>query len=434
MKKWLSVLLLLAASAAGIRAQTPGLNAARIRRDASFLQAEGQAGTLHAADSAALAGLAAKIAARCGLSPAIGATYHEDLRHTSARIVEGRYTSLRYLRADNLDAVFAPRAERVRQLEVRAEQTGDPQFYTLAFVLAQSIPSFPADRLESLRQRSSGTWSLQDFVSREAEAVLAALEPRHPAVPAPGVGEKTGDLAAERQPRQTTEAPRTDRSGSLRRKAEEHVIVVDTVVVQRELGRIEVEHTFRRRDTVVIIHGTAVNNPVPDPKSPTAPKPRKERKALRLQGFALVQAGLWPDRTGGMMLGLGGAAWGGYLGGRSDFRTVASDYDCRSDGGTDYGQVWTSGGRKSGRFALTGGGWIRAAAPLRIYAGAGYGCRTVCWEDLRGEWARVTDYSAAGAVLEAGVLLSFGRFTVAAGGECIGFRQFGLQTGAGIRF
>ena len=49
------LLLLLAAWTAGAQ------NASRIRRDAAYLSAEGKAPALHAADSAALAGLAARM-------------------------------------------------------------------------------------------------------------------------------------------------------------------------------------------------------------------------------------------------------------------------------------------------------------------------------------------------------------------------------------
>ena len=70
MKKWLFLLLTVLLAAPGLGAQ----NASRIRLDTSYLQAEGHASTLHAADSAALAGLAVKIAARTGLSPALGTT------------------------------------------------------------------------------------------------------------------------------------------------------------------------------------------------------------------------------------------------------------------------------------------------------------------------------------------------------------------------
>lgn len=421
MKKWLFLLLPILLAAPGLDAQ----NASRIRLDTSYLQAEGQASTLHAADSAALAGLAVKIAARTGLSPALGATYLEDLRRTSSRIVEGRYTVLRYLRTDETDAVFAPRTERVRQMEIRAEETGDPQFYTLAFVLAQSLPSYPAGRLEQLRKRSSGTWSIENFISREAEAVLAALQPQTPDKPDDGKASsrtgKTSDAAASRSG--TGNVPEETSSAA-------HTTVTDTVIIQRELGRIEIEHTFRRRDTVVVMPGFREAA-----SEGTVPGSRKEWKPRQRHGFVLTQAGVYPDLTGGLMLGLGGTVWGGYAGVRTHFRTaVRTGYDCKSDGSTSYGQIWTSGRHQNSRFSVTGGFWYQAFESLKIHAGAGFGKRTVCWEDTQGDWARVTDYSGAGLALDAGVIWSCRHLSLSLGGEVIGFRQWGLQVGAGVSF
>lgn len=406
MKKALVLLLLSASLAAGAQ------NVAQIRRDASYMQAEGHAATLHSADSAALAGLAAKIAAQSGLSPAVGATYVRDLRQASSRLVEGRYTVLRYLRADRMRTVFEPRRERVRQLTARAEQSGDPQFYALAYVLAQSLPDFPPEQLENLRQRSSGRWEIEDFVSREADAVLAALRP--PQVPEP-------DKRKAEMPKKANAAE----------PEPERVTVMDTVLVQRELGRIVVEHTFSRRDTLVLIPGGAKTAPEPEQRK----EQRKERKAIRMQGFALVQAGICPDQTGGLMLGLGGSAWGGYAAVRSGFRAApAADYECKSDGSTDYGQIWTTGQHRNSRLSLTGGFWYQAFNSVKVHVGAGYGKRTVCWEDTDGKWARVTDYSHAGLAIDAGVIWSYRHLCLSVGGEILGLRQWGLQVGAGVRF
>lgn len=411
MRKTLPLLLLLLLCAAPDAA---GQSAARIRRDAAYLQAEGRAETLHAADSMALTGLAAKVAARSGLGAELGATYLEDLRRSASRIVEGRYTVLRYLPADELGRVFAPRMERVQALAQRAEQTGDPQFYTLAYTLARSLPAYPADLLESLRRKSSGSWSVEDFTSREAEAVLAALEPR----------------AARADARETERTARPAvRPAPAPAPSQERIVIQDTVVVERELGRFEVEHTFRRRDTVVVIPGSRVREGIAATPTVQASQPR------RLHGFVLAQAGVFPEPSGGLVLGLrGDALWGGYLAARSNFRAVAPDYDCGSDGRADFGPVWTSGARQASRFTVAGGVWYAASEWLKVYAGAGYGRRTLCWEDTEGAWARVTDYSAAGPALDAGLIFSFGRFALSLGGEVIAFRQFGVSLGAGVCF
>ena len=135
------------------------------------------------------------------------------------------------------------------------------------------------------------------------------------------------------------------------------------------------------------------------------------------------------------LFGLGGAHWGGYLRFSSNFRPAEPfTYDCKSDGSTEYGVFWSSGARAVSRLTLTGGGWIPCTDWLRIYAGGGFGRRTVCWQDSRGGWARVTDYSAAGLTLEAGIVLNLGHFALSLGGETISFRSCGLTVGAGFSF
>lgn len=405
MRKAFLLLSLLLLSGLAANAQS----AATIRRDAAYLSAEGRAATLHAADSVALAGLAAKIALRSGLTPALGETFLEDLRRVSSRIVEGRYAVLRYLDAGRIDEVFAPRKARIQELVSQARRTGDPQYYTLAYTLARSLPGYPADQLEHLRQQSSGNWTLQDFVSREADAVLAALEPRPAAPP------RSAPAPAGRVPTQQEPQP-------------ERITIRDTVITERDLGRIEVEHVFSRRDTVVVIPGShpGGSTVVPLQKIPAGPRP--------LHGFVLAQAAVYPDLSYGAMLGLGGAVWGGYLRFGSNFRPATSDYDCRSDGTSVSGPIWTSGARAVSRLSLAGGAWLQCTDRLKCYAGAGFGRRTVCWQDTTGAWARVTDYSAAGLALDAGVILEFGRFCLSLGGEAVAFRQFSVLAGAGFRF
>ena len=397
MRKALTLLLLFASLAAFAQ------NAALIRRDPALLWGEGRGGTLHEADSAALSGLCERIAARSGLSPALGETYREDVRRASSRLVEGRYLVLRYLPAGQVAEVFEPRAGRVRELIARAEQTADPQYYSLAYTLARSLPDYPADQLEQLRMRASGSWTLQDFVSREADAVLAALEPR-----------KAPEPAAS--PRQAVPE---------RREPEiEHITVRDTVTVERELTRVQVEHTFSRRDTVVVIPGS--------PRSTTS-VPLQKAQPRALQGFLFARLDVLPELSYGAMAGIG-TGWGGYLRFDSNFRSLQTDYDCRSDGTTDFGLFWSSGKRSVNRFSLAGGAWVQCFDGLKIYAGGGYGRRSVYWQDTTGAWARVTDYCLKGIDLDAGLILDLGRFSLSLGGEVLAFRQFSLSLGAGINF
>lgn len=404
MKKVLTVLLLFAALAAG------GQNASRIRRDAAYLSSEGHAASVHAADSIALAGLSAKISAQAGLSEAVGATYLEDLRRTSLRIVEGHYTVLRYLPADHMGDIFLPRRERILQLVRQAEQTGDPQYYSIAYVLARSLPAYPADLLASLQQKSTGSWTLQDFVSREADSVLAALEPRPAAPPM-------------QKPARPATVPRKEPEA-------EHITVRDTVITERDLGRIEVEHTFSRRDTVVVIPGSPEKGTTRVPLQKTT----RPRAGQPLHGFALAELGVFPDLSYALLAGLGGHSTGGYLRVESNFQAVSPAYDCLSDGSTGYGVIWTSGARKVSCFSFTGGLWYACTDWLTLRAGAGYARRIVCWQDTQGAWARVQDYCMSGLSVDTGLIFRIGHVALSLSGGTIAFRHYSLSLGAGFAF
>jgi hypothetical protein len=109
-------------------------------------------------------------------------------------------------------------------------------------------------------------------------------------------------------------------------------------------------------------------------------------------------------------------------------------YFCKSDGTTDKGFIWTTGKEKTGAWSISGGATLRIANPLRIYAGGGYGTKTVLWEDAAGEWAGVSDLSSAGFCADAGLLLDLGHFTLMAGATTLSFRTIGFEVGAGIIF
>ena len=111
-----------------------------------------------------------------------------------------------------------------------------------------------------------------------------------------------------------------------------------------------------------------------------------------------------------------------------------TSYFCKSDGTTDKGFIWTTGKEKTGAWNISGGATLRIANPLRIYAGGGYGTKTVLWEDAAGEWAGVSDLSPAGFCADAGLLLDLGHFILMAGATTLSFRTIGFEVGAGIIF
>ena len=108
--------------------------------------------------------------------------------------------------------------------------------------------------------------------------------------------------------------------------------------------------------------------------------------------------GVIPDRSYGILAGYGYGSIGFFVKARSNFRTRAFAYDCRSNGTTEEGYIWTDGSTSLSRHQITLDLFYTPWKPLSLYLGGGYGARTLCWRDTSGEWARVSDRSFRGFV------------------------------------
>ena len=115
-----------------------------------------------------------------------------------------------------------------------------------------------------------------------------------------------------------------------------------------------------------------------------------------------------------------------------------SDYSylCKSDGTTFSGFIWTTGNEHIDAFSFSAGGSyaLPVAFPMRLYAGVGYGARSVLWEDVSGRWAQVSDLSFSGLSADAGLLFDIGHLTLMSGISSIAFRTLVLEVGLGFVF
>ena len=143
-----------------------------------------------------------------------------------------------------------------------------------------------------------------------------------------------------------------------------------------------------------------------------------------------------PEMSYGLMAGLQGRRWGGYLRFRSAFvKTPETLYECLSDGALpNGGKMWTSGDTRSSNLYITGGALMQVADWLSVYAGAGYGRRTLAWQDIDGNWARVSDWSRRGPAFETGMIFSYRRLAFSAGVSSILFKTAALTAGIGLKF
>ena len=116
--------------------------------------------------------------------------------------------------------------------------------------------------------------------------------------------------------------------------------------------------------------------------------------------------------------------YGVFIKGRSNFVGDDSAYECLSDGTTEGGYIWTNGNSKVSRFSLSAGMTIKVLPFLSAYAGAGYGSRTLMWEDSEGKSVRVSDRLFKGPAVDAGLLVR--PFTKGVA------ERFVLETGVGF--
>ena len=178
----------------------------------------------------------------------------------------------------------------------------------------------------------------------------------------------------------------------------------------------------------IIIRDSIVYLPSPADSSSVSAR-RREPTGLAVSGIFAV-----PDYSGGLMLSWEKYRWGCYLKAVSNFRSSASAYDCLSDGTTAEGYVWTSGRSMVSRISVTTGAVFRVCGWLSLYAGAGYGSRTLLWEDSSLYWARVSDRSPSGVSAEIGLQFRLRRIRLSAGISTAAFRTADAEIGIGFCF
>lgn len=76
---------------------------------------------------------------------------------------------------------------------------------------------------------------------------------------------------------------------------------------------------------------------------------------------------------------------------------------------------WTTGEDKRSYMAVTAGFIYRLKCPIHVYVGAGYVDRQVVWQISDGTYRRNSDYSYRSGVLDAGLMLRCGRFSLNGG-------------------
>ena len=398
-------------------------NAERIKGDPSYIWAEGRGSRPTIADDAALDGLARKLAATGELqvenAAAVWQTYLPDIRNCSEQQTLASGVVLRFIAWKDIPSIFDSRWRKVRELTqsaLQAEQRGDKDaartYCDWATVYLMSLPALESDlrdRVVSLRRRL-GAGRNDAVRMRNVETEVAGIRA------ALGTGERT----ARRAP-------------AMASATKDHDFVPASPPVRPAREPLPgLPHPSRQSQNKLFAPSGSLRPRSTLPAEETFYPVREDLSRWRWTVLAVADIGRVP--AWGFTVSCFPGRFGGYASIRSNYVAGRSDYQCRSDGTTDYGFIWASGRTRGSRVSMSCGGMVRLADFMRLHVGAGFGEVSVLWEDSSGLWARITDLSVRGMLVETGLLFDFGRFSAGVGASSIRFKEWSSLVCFGISF
>lgn len=398
-------------------------NAERIKGDPSYIWAEGRGSRPTIADDAALDGLVRKLVATGELQVENAAdvwrTYLPDIRNCSEQQTLSSGVVLRYIAWKNIPSIFDSRWRKVRELNqsaLQAEQRGDKDaartYCDWATVYLMSLPALEndlRDRVVSLRRRL-GAGRTDAVRMRNVETEVASIRV------ALGIGERT----AQRAPTTVAATKNND-------------IVSASPPARHSWDPLPgLPESSQLCQNYLCVPSGSLRPPSTPPEEETFYPARDDLPRWRWSVLAVADIGRVP--AWGFAVSCFPGRFGGYLSIRSNYVDGRSDYQCRSDGTTDYGFIWASGHTRGSRLSMSCGGMVRLADFVRLHVGTGFGDVSVLWGDSSGQWARVTDLSVQGVLLETGLMFDFGRFSAGAGVSSIRFKDWSSLVCFGISF
>lgn len=164
------------------------------------------------------------------------------------------------------------------------------------------------------------------------------------------------------------------------------------------------------------------------------PNPKREPRRIAVGAAGMVAAA--PEFLYGGMVSVVFRKndWGAYAKYLSDYQSNSSSYNCTSDGKFSGGKMWLSGNTRTSSYMFSAGARKVIWKGLGAFAGVGYGSHSVYWEDVSGNWAKVTDSSIDGAIIEAGVSYTLKPVEFFVGVSTISFGYNSLECGIGLLF
>jgi len=418
MKNWLLIVALMSLPLLAF-GQTIG----QIKSDPAILWAEGTGARPSRADDAALEMLVRKLSFTdelpfdSSVRTALWRTYLTDIKAVSGMITSSSGVVCRYLAMKDIPRVFDNRWRKVRELAASAEQAsrrGETD-------IARTYCNWAMVYLSSLPQ---GEYSLRRRVSelrdKLGEGNVNALRMRNIEAETEAICEAFGVHHVSSPP------ARPVPSGTSPRK---EPAAAPVAVERKQSTRLPLPVKLVSPDLEMPVNLLAdvprkcvgMNSPVPMPEKRFEPRVYAVAEIGRIPAFGLMAVGVY-------------GRFGGYVSFRRSFANSSSDYQCTSDGKTDFGWMWASGRTRNSRLSACGGAVASITKKMFAYAGAGFGSDTVLWEDTDGKWARVSDNSCRGFLMDAGILFDVGRLSFGIGVCALKLKDYSGVVSAGYRF
>ena len=440
-------------------------NPEQIKNNPEMIWAEGST------QKEALDGITSKLAHAVGFTCpkskflSLMKTYSQDIRKATHQITySGKF--LRYISVNDTEKIFSSRRQKIAELKQSALslQSSSPQdavtLYRWALIYLKSLPGDNSKEISSFQnsisslQRKQGQASAKNSIStatgiksqmahidRETKQIVDILGeplPEIKSIPSQEPKPSNAPIAnsvvkrADYTPIQNVDVsiPEDKQVGYLR-----HFSIVDTEDRVNYFKRLEKESQKNMFHEDLLRSGKVASCPW------VTPTVQWNRAVI------LLQAGLSPEFITGIMAGYNIRKAGFYASYKSNFTTVSSDRDILSS----ISPAELSGSNKVSLSMITGGVLYSLATDYppeypkngrtntMLYAGAGYGQRTVYWQDKSDNWAKVTDRTSNGIAVEAGVIYSFlntsasaRNFSLSAGIHTINFKTVGFTLGLGL--
>ncbi|MCQ2319694.1 MAG: hypothetical protein MJZ90_12380, partial [Bacteroidales bacterium] len=127
--------------------------------------------------------------------------------------------------------------------------------------------------------------------------------------------------------------------------------------------------------------------------------------------------------------------WGWYASVMTNFNFSKADLTCDENGlieGEDAPLTYSFKEKVTSRWSVTAGGLCKLGCPLYLYAGVGYGKRTLLWKMDDDRLAEPSGSAYKGVSLDAGLMAHIKGFSFSAGVTTIGTDYMEIKVGIGF--